>query len=220
MQALAQADIQSSATAEAAKLKADNLKQAAQQVGQAFETAFKNATQPGANLLKTFEDLGRAIEDLILKALIFKPLEDSLTAAMSGGGSGGGIFGSIFSSIFSGAGSAAAPAASTGMFHSGGVVGSSVPMKSVSSAAFMGAPRMHNGGRLAGLGPDEIPIIAKLGETVTPAGKTPGAGSKAPMVFAPTYNITTPDAGSFGASQGQLMADAYRHMSGLAGRNT
>jgi hypothetical protein len=209
VQQLAAADIQASNLAEQSKLHSEALKTAAQGVGNAFETAFKNAMTPGDNLLKTFLDMGKAIEDLILKALIFKPLEDALTASVSGGG--GGLFGSFFGSIFGGSTSAA-------VHHDGGTIGGSAPMRSIASAAFSGASRMHNGGRILGLGADEVPIIAKLGETVTPAGKTPG-GSQRPNVTVHQY-IQTPDIGSFNASAGQLAADAYRHTNDAWNRNS
>jgi hypothetical protein len=211
VQQLAAADIQASNLAEQSKLHSEALKTAAQGVGNAFETAFKNAMTPGDNLLKTFQNMGAAIEDLILKALIFKPLEDALTASVSGGG--GGLFGSFFASIFGGSTSAA-------VHHDGGTIGGSAPIRSIASAAFAGAPRMHNGGRILGLGADEVPIIAKLGETVTPAGKSPGGSGQRPIHVTVVQNISTPDVGSFNAAQGQIMADAYRHMNSLADRNT
>jgi hypothetical protein len=453
---LAQEGIQVDALAEQSKLRADNLKTAAQGVGNALETAFKNATTPGNDLLKTFNDLGRALQDLVLKALIFKPLEESLTAAVSSGG--GGPLGKLFGSIFGGtptgggaagagagaaattsatteaasraalttttaanthaaivkaaatdfaatvtasakggigslappvtglpgntAGAASAAAATTAAattaalttttaavafaatieasaaafaatvalagsggsggdlsslagladmaapsvspvatFREGGVVGGPAPMRSISSAAFEGAPRMQKGGRIVGLGADEvpiiahigetvipaarsaavepapkpeapapkqiiessprvpmqpreddqrsmadivpaaihreggivgspapfrdisstafegaprmrnggsivglgadeIPIIAHLGETITPAGKSQSGGSRPAPTIIQHFNIQTPDVGSFGASQGQLAADAYRHASSQWNRNS
>jgi len=58
--------------------------------------------------------------------------------------------------------------------HSGGMVGSG-STRSVSAAAFVGAPRLHNG--LAG---DEFPAILQKGESVIPKGGR--AGSIAPSV--------------------------------------
>ena len=55
--------------------------------------------------------------------------------------------------------------------HTGGVVGIGGVQRSVSPMAFIGAPRMHNGG-LAG---DEVAAILQRGETVIPRG-TIGAG--------------------------------------------
>ena len=78
---------------------------------------------------------------------------------------------------------------------------------------------MHNGGRILGLGADEIPIIAKLGETVTPAGKSTAGADQRPHVTVNQY-IQTPDPGAFGASSGQLAADAHRHITSLWNRNS
>lgn len=57
--------------------------------------------------------------------------------------------------------------------HSGGTVGAISSKRTVSPAVFVGAPRYHSGG-VAGLKPDEVPIIAQKGETITPRG----AGSR------------------------------------------
>jgi hypothetical protein len=65
--------------------------------------------------------------------------------------SGGGFFSGIWDFI-------------TSIFHSGGVVGSgSAPSRRVPSFVFHGAPRLHTGGFI---GPGEVPIIARAGETV------------------------------------------------------
>jgi tape measure domain-containing protein len=53
----------------------------------------------------------------------------------------------------------------TSFFHSGGIVGSTAPQRSVSPAAFLAAPRYHSGG-LAGLKADEVPAILQRGEEV------------------------------------------------------
>lgn len=53
-----------------------------------------------------------------------------------------------------------------GLFHQGGVVGSSrVPARAVNPAWFQNALRYHRGG-IAGLKPDEVPAILKAGEEV------------------------------------------------------
>lgn len=47
--------------------------------------------------------------------------------------------------------------------HSGGMAGAGGSRRMMPSLAFAGAPRLHTGG-IAGLGPDEVPIIAQRGE--------------------------------------------------------
>ncbi|MEX2450084.1 MAG: hypothetical protein WD407_04445, partial [Rhodospirillales bacterium] len=69
----------------------------------------------------------------------------------------GGVFGKIFSSIF----------------HGGGVVGETAgPGRAVPAAAFVGAPRLHNG-----LAPDEFPAILQRGEEVIPRGGSSRSGN-------------------------------------------
>ena len=49
------------------------------------------------------------------------------------------------------------------MAHGGGVVGAdNLASKAVNSAVFIGAPKFHSGGLIG----DEVPIIAKRGETM------------------------------------------------------
>lgn len=52
--------------------------------------------------------------------------------------------------------------------HSGGMAGSGGGRRMMPSLAFAGAPRLHTGG-IAGLGPDEVPIVAKRNEEVLTA---------------------------------------------------
>ncbi|MGH8598116.1 MAG: phage tail tape measure protein, partial [Gammaproteobacteria bacterium] len=78
----------------------------------------------------------------------------------------------------------------------------------IPALAFAGAPRYHNGGVL-GLAPDEVPIIGRRGEEVLtvndPRHRANGGGGHAVNVV---MNISTPDAASFGRSQGQIAAQA------------
>lgn len=109
-----------------------------------------------------------------------------------GGTQGGGIFGQALA----------------GVFHGGGTVGAGGPARSVPGLAFAMAPRFHNGG-MPGLRAGEVPAILEKGETVLPKGMR-GGGS--PIIF----NVTTPDAGSFRRSEGQIAAMLTRAAS--AGR--
>jgi len=86
----------------------------------------------------------------------------------------------------------------------GGVVGKTdFPSRIVPLNAFANARRMQFGGT-AGLKAGEFPTILHRGETVTPAGES-GPGS-----VTVNFNVTTPDAGSFMRSEGQLTAQAAR----------
>ena len=94
-------------------------------------------------------------------------------------------------------------------------------MRSVSPLAFLGAPRFAAGG-MVGLGADEVPIIAHRGEQVVPVNQVgrngSGGGQGRPIVV--NMTVVTPDADSFRQSQGQLLADAHRHMTVAARRHT
>lgn len=58
------------------------------------------------NAVMNGQDLGKALEQIAMKAFIFDPLSDALSGlfkgAMGGGGGGGGILGSIVGSLFGG----------------------------------------------------------------------------------------------------------------------
>jgi hypothetical protein len=76
---------------------------------------------------------------------------------------------------------------------------------------FLRAPRLHGG-----LKPGEFPAILEKGEEVRSKNRS-RRGDGAINVYQ-TWNIQTPDIGSFKASQGQLMVQARRALN-RAGRN-
>jgi hypothetical protein len=112
---------------------------------------------------------------------VTKPLERALTGAF---GAGGGFDpGAFFGQASAGAAPALIGDFSAGFTHEGGVVGApGIPHKAVSAIAFAGAPRMHGGGivgmqpslRALGLRANERPIVAEVGETVVPKGRSAG----------------------------------------------
>lgn len=57
--------------------------------------------------------------------------------------------------------------------HQGGVVGFDGTPILAAASMFEKAMRYHSGGQIRGLGSDEVPIIAKVGETVLPRGIPP-----------------------------------------------
>jgi hypothetical protein len=69
------------------------------------------------------------------------------------------VFRQIFSSIIGGPGAAGGLLGS--LFHGGGIVGAGGPSRAVPAAAFLAAPRFHNG-----FMPDEMPAILRKGEGV------------------------------------------------------
>ncbi|MFG1349097.1 phage tail length tape measure family protein [Xanthobacter autotrophicus] len=111
------------------------------------------------------------------------------------GGSSGGVLPALTSSGFT-----------TGIFHSGGLIGSEMPStRSVPAALFQGAPRFHSGGYI---GSDEVPTILQRGEGVFTAGQMRALGMQASaakqasasqmnnVTVSPTYQITTSGSGS------------------------
>jgi lambda family phage tail tape measure protein len=151
------------------------------------------------------EDITR----IAIKQAILAPLAEGLFGGMGGGGAGAAgeaasqAGGGWLGGMAKGAGSWLAS-----WFHEGGVVGeSTAPRRMVDAALFLNAPRYHAGGRIGGLAPDEIPAILQRGEVVL-SRRQVAERTQAPVNV--IMNITTPDASSFRASQGQITADAAR----------
>ncbi len=98
----------------------------------------------------------------------------------------------------------------TGLFHDGGLVtaGDGAGRAPVPALAFEGAPRLHGGGMM--LRPDEVPAILQTGERVLSRREVLDLGCERSSALAPmvvTFNVTTPDAGSFRRAQGQIAAE-------------
>lgn len=149
-----------------------------QSIGQAIssnlESAFRSFIETGK---LDFKELAKSIiADLAMIALriaILKPLIDSITGGI------GGVFGSVL--------------------HEGGIVGSSGSKREVPTAAFIGAPRLHNGGKL--LARDEVPIIAQRGERILKKGQKAIESSNISNV---SINISTPNPQAFAQSRVQV----------------
>jgi lambda family phage tail tape measure protein len=130
------------------------------------------------------------ITRIAVRQAILAPAAQFLEGGLGGGG---GFLGDLF-----------------GLFHQGGVVGQPAPaLRYADPEIFRGAPRLHAGGIAGGgLMADEVPIIARRGELVVPPEKIRRERDSAPVTV--VMNITTPDASSFRASQGQITADLAR----------
>lgn len=112
-------------------------------------------------------DLFNTIAEEALRAAYRMAIAQPLTGLLQG-------MMSSLGGLFSGGGSSSSPpvgdfsTASTSVMvaHSGGVLGAdSLERRSVDPGLFSSAQRFHTGG-LPGLGPDEVPIIAQVGEEV------------------------------------------------------
>jgi hypothetical protein len=138
--------------------------------------------------LSVIEDISRAM----IRESITGPLMSGLSGMMGGMGSFSGLF---------------------GMFHEGGVVGSShVPHRLLPRDFLNHAPRLHSG-----LAADEYPAILQRGETVI--SKNAGFKSKESGNVNIIFNITTPNVQSFMDSRGQIMASIAGEMDRFRQRN-
>jgi len=188
---------------------AENARNVGQDVGAAVSGAFSSAENAIANFVETgkfdFKSLANSIiadlTRIAIKKSILGPLAEALDGLFDGGGSGGGLF----SGLFGGGGGGA----SASVLHSGGMVGGFAPSRMMPSAAFAGAPRMHDGG-FVGLRPDEVPAILQKGERVQSRAEVAAGGGQGGAV---TVNIYARDAESFRGSQTQIAADIAQAVS-------
>jgi hypothetical protein len=146
-------------------------------LGETLTSAFSSAESAFRQFVTTgkfdFKSLVSSIladlATLAFKNAVLGPLASALSGAF-----GGGLFGG-------GAAVRANPMVNASIWHTGGMVGQSAPMRSVPAAIFTGAPRMHAGG-WAGLRPDEVPAILQRGERVLSRAELGrGAGGMPPV---------------------------------------
>lgn len=116
-------------------------------------TKFAEAIANGENAMQALGTAFRQIAADILLQIGQMIVKQAIFNMISGMFKGKGLGGGIMSLVGK-------------LFHTGGEVGSgSGPSRSISAAAFSGAPRYHEGG-IAGLKPGEVPAILKRGEEV------------------------------------------------------
>lgn len=175
-------------------------------IGSAFDR-FGTLIAQGKTDWKSWADAGRAALGDIMNELVRLSVTNPLRNALFGSNAptlnnAGGLLGSLFGNLF-GRGGLSIP---TSLYHAGGLVGAPAPLRSVPAALIAGAPRLHAG---AYLKPDEVPAILQRGERVLSRKETAAyerdREHAAPTVV--TFNITTPDAGSFRRAQGQITAE-------------
>jgi lambda family phage tail tape measure protein len=191
------------------------------------EQVMGNAFQGMEDALVQFVQTGkldfRSLVDSIAADITRIAVQQSITgplAALFAGGSGPAAAGAAGAGGSTGSGGDVLSGIGTflaGLFHAGGIASETgVRSRLVDPAIFLAAPRYHAGG-IAGLQPDEIPAILKRGEAVlterqvAAMGKG-GKGADGGRPVTVVMNITTPDAGGFRRSQGQIAAEAARAM--------
>lgn len=110
-----------------------------------------------------FSSLAQSIISDITKIMLKAAIGNMMNKANGSGGKGAGKSGGGKSG-----GKSILKMFGFGAAHIGGIAGATSMSRSVSPLAFAGAPRFHTGGILSGmgLGPDEVPIIAKKGEGI------------------------------------------------------
>jgi hypothetical protein len=126
-------------------------------VGSAFATFTAGVLQDVAKIIIQYE--------------LLKVIKDALGVGPGATAGGGGWLASLFSSGAGAAAGAAAPvdasafaSITSGIAHSGAIVGDSGMSRVVDLSVFRDAQRFHNGGMV--LRRDEIPIIAQRGEKI------------------------------------------------------
>jgi len=108
--------------------------------------------------------------------------------AIFGGSSGGGLLGGLFGGV------------SAGVMHTGGEVGGAAIMRQVPTAAFLNAPRFHNGL----FAEDEFPAVLQRGERVIPRGASLGGQT------INNFYVSTPSPRSFAQSPSTAARGAAR----------
>lgn len=122
--------------------------------------AFKGMEDALVDFVKTGKMDFASLADSIISDLIRMQIQSSITGPLSG------ALSSFASSFFGG--STAGTAAPVAAAHTGGVIGSDrLSNRHVSTSVFDNAPRFHTGGVIG----NEVPIIAKQGETVFTPGQ-------------------------------------------------
>jgi lambda family phage tail tape measure protein len=167
----------------------------------ATERVFANAFSGAEDALVGFISTGKlefqGLADSILADLTRMTVRQTITAPIAG----------ALQSAFAGGGLA-------GLFHEGGIVGEQPSASRYADAAvFEHAARYHGGGFAgSGLLPDEVPIIARRGELIVPPERVVREEKTAPgqRPITVVVSVTTADASSFRASQGQIAADMAR----------
>ena len=151
----------------------DQARDAAESVFGAMESALARFVTTGRVSFSGFVDSVIAdLARLATRRYIFQPLADLLFGALGGGATPGS---DVFGRLQAGVGHAGAVAG-----QPGGVT------RQVPPAVFAFAPRFHEGG-IAGLRPDEVPIIAQAGEVILPRGA---------QIAAPAVEITFENRGT------------------------
>jgi lambda family phage tail tape measure protein len=169
-------------------------RQGVSQMAQHMEDAIMNFATTGKFAFKDFASaVIKDIMRIIARQLILNTVMRAVGMFMGAPSVGGGVNAMPQGDVVAGLN---AFANTGGIAHKGAIAGKTTSMRTLSSLAFAGAQRYHAGG-LAGLGKNEVPIIANRGEAILPTVRLPNgqmgvqaAGGGGGGVFAPQINIT------------------------------
>lgn len=201
----------------------NTLRNSAGQMEELFTSAFKSAEDAFVQFTQTGEFSFSQMADAIiadLTRIAFREALANIFFGGSGAGASGGAFyqafstfGGYLSSFFGGGGSGVPNATAA---QGGSVTGTS-PFQSFARGGSFGVDSSTSLANMGGTDNRLIAFRARDGErvTVTP----PGGSSSEGTVNQFNFNITTPDADSFGRSQAQLIARAAAIAERTSSRN-
>ena len=173
---------------------------------QALTSTFNKAADALAEFVATGKLDFKKLTQSIIKDVTKMALNSAFKQLMGGGGGGGGLFGGggggggILGGLFGGGGGGG------GLF--GGLMGFA------NGGAFTVGGNSGRDKNLMSINGSPTAKVSR-GETVTVTPKGQGGGGGITIV----YNISTPDAQSFGESQGQLQAQAMASANRASSRN-
>ena len=144
--------------------------------------AFRSMEDALAGFVTTGKFSFRGFVDSVIADLARIAVRQAITGPLAAG------IGSLFSGGPSGAGVTGIQTIQAGVGHAGAIAGAAGGVtRAVPPAIFVGAQRYHAGG-IAGLRPDEVPIIAERGEAILPRG----TGIAPPPIEINFHNEGTP----------------------------
>jgi hypothetical protein len=127
-------------------------------VTESLQVFDKQTVTTASDVLKLASAAGEGGNAMVRLPGIVGLFQSAVMAMQAGGSSGSGGIGGFIANLFggsSGSSSYESAAASTGIFHSGGIVGQPPATRNVSMSMFAGAPRYHTGG-IVGKAADKV----------------------------------------------------------------
>lgn len=192
---------------------ADEAGNVASQTERLFKNAFQGMEDALVEFVKTGKLDFKSLADAIITDLIRMQIQASITAPLSGALNAfvGSFFGSAGSATTGTSAQAISPAPTSVMVaHSGGVLGGdSFAARAVSPSVFDGASRFHTGGVVG----SEMPIIAQRGETVFTPGQMAALGGALQSKPEVNVSVNVQNRTSTAAARAEVSRDGNGDMS-------